>query len=52
METIYLPEKKRWDTLCKRPGIDKTDLEDTVRGILNRVKYEKDNAIYDFLREI
>lgn len=48
METIYLPEKEKWETLCIRPGIDKTDLEVTVRSIINRVRSEKDNAIHDF----
>ncbi len=48
METIYLPEKEKWETLCIRPGIDKTDLEDSVRSIINRVRAEKDNAIHDF----
>jgi histidinol dehydrogenase len=48
MKTIILPEKKSWDTLCRRPVIQKTDLEDIVRGIINGVKSELDNAIYDF----
>ena len=48
MKTILFPEKKSWDTLCRRPGIDKTDLEDVVREIINRVKSEMDNAIYYF----
>jgi histidinol dehydrogenase len=48
METIYFPEKEEWEELCKRPGINKTDLEDSVRSIIKRVRSEKDNAIYDF----
>jgi histidinol dehydrogenase len=48
MKTILCPEKESWDTLCRRPGIDKTDLEDVVRGIINSVKSEMDNAIYCF----
>jgi len=48
MKTILYPEKESWDTLCKRPGIDKTDLEDVVREIINGVKSEMDNAIYCF----
>jgi histidinol dehydrogenase len=32
MKTIIYPEKESWDMLCKRPGIDKADLE-TDRAI-------------------
>ncbi|MCX6327163.1 MAG: histidinol dehydrogenase [Bacteroidia bacterium] len=48
MKTILYPEKESWDTLCKRPGIDKTDLEEVVRAIINSVKSEMDNAIHCF----
>jgi histidinol dehydrogenase len=48
MKTIYYPEKNNWDTLCFRPEIDKTNLEDAVRDIINRVKSEKDKAVYFF----
>lgn len=45
MKIILLPEKEKWDNLCIRPGIDRTDLEETVRIILNSVKTEKDTAL-------
>jgi len=48
MKTIYYPEKNNWDTLCIRPEIDKTNLEEAVKEIINRVKSEKDKAIYYF----
>ena len=48
MKIILLPKKESWDIFCKRPGIEKTDLEDTVRGIINSVKSEMDKAIYHF----
>jgi histidinol dehydrogenase len=48
MKTIFLPEKENWDQLCRRPGIEKTDLEDVVRGIINGVKTEMDSAIHGF----
>jgi len=48
MNTILFPEKESWDSLCKRPGIDKKDLEETVRSIINMVKSERDNAINYF----
>jgi histidinol dehydrogenase len=46
MKIILLPEKETWDSLCIRPGIDKTDLEETVRIILNSVKTDKDTALF------
>jgi histidinol dehydrogenase len=48
MNIILNPEKKDWDKLCLRPGIEKNDLEETVRGVLSRVKSEKDSAISYF----
>jgi histidinol dehydrogenase len=46
METIFLPQKETWESLCKRPEIDKTALQDVVSGIISSVKSEGDNAIY------
>jgi histidinol dehydrogenase len=48
MKTILLPEKKSWDTLCRRPEIAIEDLGDVIRSILKSVKSETDNAIYFF----
>ena len=48
MNIILYPEKKRWELLCQRPGINITDLNNVVRGIINSVKSEKDKAIYQF----
>ncbi len=48
MKTILLPEKERWNELCRRPEITKDDLETIVREILNRVKSETDKAVYYF----
>jgi len=45
MKTFIFPEKNSWDNLCKRPVINKTDLDESVREIINRVKSEKDNAL-------
>ena len=46
MKTIILPEKAEWESLCRRPSISKSDLEEKVREILKRVKSEKDKAVY------
>lgn len=48
MKLIFFPEKESWETLCKRPGIDKNDLGNVVRAIINSVKSETDNAIFRF----
>ncbi|MEI6048082.1 MAG: histidinol dehydrogenase [Bacteroidota bacterium] len=46
MKIIFNPGKESWEDLCKRPAIEKIELENIVRSILNSVKSEKDNAIY------
>jgi histidinol dehydrogenase len=48
MKTIIRPEKSSWECLCNRPSLQKSDLEEKVREILNRVKSEKDRAILDY----
>ena len=48
MKIILYPEKENWEQLTKRPGIDKTDLEVSVRDILNSVRSEGDTAINYF----
>jgi len=46
MKSIIFPEKENWESLCERPGIDRSDLTDIVKSIINRVKSEADKAIY------
>lgn len=48
MKTIILPDRGEWESLCRRPAIEKSDLDEKVREILKRVRKEKDNALYDF----
>lgn len=48
MKTITFPPKEKWDELSKRPQIDKSDLDKTVRNILNKVKSEGDNALREY----
>jgi len=48
MKTIIFPEKSEWENLCRRPSIKKSNLENIVRDILERVKSEKDNAVRGF----
>jgi len=46
MKVILYPERKEWDSLCRRPTIDRSGLDDVVRDILVRVKSTGDRAIY------
>jgi histidinol dehydrogenase len=48
MKIIEYPLIESWLELCTRPSIDKNDLEDTVIGILKKVKAEKDAALFSF----
>jgi histidinol dehydrogenase len=48
MEIIRNPERGSWESLCKRPAIDRSDLEETVKGIINSVKSGKDDAVRYF----
>ena len=48
MKIITLPEKERWEELCRRPEIDRNYLDNVVRDIINSVKSEKDKAVYSY----
>jgi histidinol dehydrogenase len=48
MKTILFPPKVNWDVLCQRPEMEKTDLDKTVRSILNNVRSFGDKAIFDY----
>ncbi len=47
MKTIINPPKERWASLCKRPAIEKAEIETVVRDILQKVKNEGDKALYE-----
>jgi len=48
MKTIVLPPRYRWETLCKRPGLRRSDLEDVVLKIINDVKASGDKAVMEY----
>jgi len=48
MQRILYPERERWESLGIRPGMDKSDLDELVRGVISSVKSDGDNAIYYF----
>jgi histidinol dehydrogenase len=47
MKTIILPLKEMWESLCKRPLLDRSGLEDIVADILEKVKNEGDKALFE-----
>lgn len=48
MILITNPDKFQWTELLKRPVMNTENLFDTVRGIIDRVKAEGDNAVLEF----
>lgn len=48
MRTVFLPEREKWEDLCKRPEIERNDLGDIVSNILSSVRSGKDGAILSF----
>ncbi len=48
MKVIEYPEKKEWDTLCKRPQIELDSLENSVKEIISQVKTRGDSALIEF----
>lgn len=45
MNIIQYPERKSWDSLCRRAELEKNDLDIKIREILNRVKLDKDAGL-------
>jgi len=48
MNKIYYPDRKTWESLCKRPSLDRSGLEKSVAAILLQVKSSGDKAIIEF----
>ena len=48
MQTIKYPDKKDWGEILKRPSIDSSSLEETVKSILDDVKANGDEAVRKF----
>jgi histidinol dehydrogenase len=48
MKTIVLPPKDSWETMCKRPGLVRSELEEVVLKILNDVKASGDKAVMEY----
>ncbi len=48
MKIILYPPQKTWVTLCCRPKLYRSGLEDIVSDILQKVKKEGDKALHEF----
>lgn len=48
MKVINYPIKEEWQEILKRPALNTESLNDTVQGILNRVKAEGDQAVLEY----
>lgn len=48
MKIIQYPERSTWDSICDRPSMDRSGLEDAVTIILQKVKNSGDRALFEF----
>lgn len=48
MNIIRYPDPAQWDELLRRPALDVTTLNDTVRGVLQDVRARGDEAVKDY----
>jgi histidinol dehydrogenase len=51
MNIIKYPDRKTWDSLCKRPSLDRSGLEESVASVLQRVKRSGDRAVFEFTEQ-
>ncbi len=48
MKTIISPSVSEWESLCRRPAIEKENLNGIVSGIIEDIISEGDNALFRF----
>lgn len=48
MNIVLSPLRENWENLCQRPEINRSDLDKTVRTILDTVRSSGDKAIIDY----
>lgn len=51
MRTILFPKKENWEKLCRRPSIEKSQLDDIVSNILRQVRLEGDKAVLEYVEK-
>ena len=47
MKTLFHPHKGEWESLCRRPLLDRSGLDEIVGSILKRVRDEGDKALVE-----
>ncbi|NLJ43590.1 MAG: histidinol dehydrogenase [Bacteroidales bacterium] len=47
MNIISYPARETWDSLCRRPAFDHTDLDNVVASVFQKVKNEGDKALFE-----
>lgn len=47
MRVVKFPKREEWFELCKRPVMDTSKLEGTVKAIMQKVKLEGDSALFE-----
>lgn len=52
MDTYLNPDRKCWDTLCRRPAAKNASVKKRVQSILSRVRRQGDEALYALSLEI
>ncbi len=48
MRIFNYPKRELWDDLCRRPLMDTSGLDDTIRGIFGSIREYGDRALIDF----
>ena len=48
MRTILFPIKENWENLCRRPSIERSQLDEIVGTILRQVRSEGDKAVIEY----
>jgi histidinol dehydrogenase len=52
MKTFILPPEDKWDALCMRPEISKSELEEVVRTIISDVQLHGDKALIRYSEKL
>jgi histidinol dehydrogenase len=48
MKITLFPQRDTWESLCKRPEMDISGLEEIVKNVISRVKHDGDKALYGY----
>jgi histidinol dehydrogenase len=48
MKITLFPQRDTWESLCKRPEMDRSGLEEIVKNVISRVKHDGDKALYGY----